>query len=93
MREKNHWSFHDLLLTFVNILMLTLISVFAYAYQAINELKRNSVHVTDVVQYRINIIILLSSVFFLMRHFLLSLSPPLQSNLKGSQLHKAQTPT
>lgn len=71
IREKNHWSFHDLLFTFVNILMLTLILVFAYAYQTIKELKRNSVHVTDVVQDRINFIIILSSVFFLYTYFLI----------------------
>lgn len=31
--------------------MLTLISMFAYAYQAINELKRDLEHVRDVDHY------------------------------------------
>lgn len=73
--------------------MLTLISMFAYAYQAINELKRNLDHVGDVDQDWIYLIKFLSLIFLLKRDSLLSPSPPLQHNLKDSQLHKAQTIT
>lgn len=67
--------------------------MFAYVYQTINELKRNLEHVRGVDQDSINLITLLSFIILFKRDSLFSLSPPLQHNLKSSQLHKAQTIT